>query len=464
MAFLGGMALMMAAGAAVIPAASAEGGVAWPEGVVYTTDLMAGRHTDVGDVSVKYTGSTISVRVAVNKGEWCMTALKVAAGPIDTYTNNGGNPVPGKFPSKHSYQPCVTDSGWLALTMPSGWDHTVAVHATVTDLASGVTHTIASAAGDTIFGPAATRAELPVVPTVAVVVPANPAWADVPGGSWISSEPPENIPVTPAGFVPNSYRKVVESAEINGGYLYAVSPLTANSDNAEEVLVNDVSVGSEGQLAEGAVTDDQKYKTLVDYPLPLVAGLNTIEIVFRNYGVPDLSPAYTPAQNPTALAYHASYKVAPTETAWADGTAWGGANWATFIELPEGASVTVGSTVADGVDVSPDAGAGTYLVIASGIWQNRNGADRVDASCTSESGAAWATSAAGYPDGLLELQIDSTDVDWGPCDNSHIYTTTTAAGGGGLNLRIYDGQANVQDPAWIADNSGQLVVTLYKIA
>ena len=461
MAFLGGMALMMAAGAAVIPAASAADDVPWPEGAVYTTDLMAGQHTDVGDVSVKYVGPTISVRV-VNEGDWCMTGLKVAAGPIDTYSNNGGNPVPGKFPLKHTYQPCATNSGWLDLTMPVNWDYTVAVHATVTDLASGVTHTIASAAGDTIFGPASTRAELPVVPKAAVVVPANPAWADVPGGSWISSEPPGNIPVTPEGFVPNSYRKVVETAQVDGGYLYAVTPLTANSDNAEEVFVNDVSVGSEGQLVEGPVTDDQKYKTLVDYPLPLVAGLNTIEIVFRNYGVPDLSPDYTPAQNPTALAYHASYKVAPTETAWADGTAWGGANWATFIELPKGTSVTVSSTDVDGTDVS--LGAGTYLFLASGTWLNRNGADQVDASCTSESEGAWATSAAGYPDGLLELQIDSTDVAWGPCDSSHVYTATTAVGGGMLNLRIYDGQANVQDPAWIADNSGDLVVILYKIA
>jgi len=458
---LGGLVLVGGGAAAVMPVASAVDPVPWPAGVVYTTDLIAGQHTDVGSVSIKYDATSVSVKTVVDTGQWCMTEVKAAAGPMSAFTNKPGNPVPGKFPLKQAYQPCVTDSGWLSMPKPAGWDYTVAVHATVTDLASAVTTTISSEAGDRMYGPAATPGALPG-PVSAVQFPGNPAWADVPGAKWISTELPADIPVDPStGYVPDSYRKVVETFTVSG-YLFGVTPLKANSDNAEEVFLNATSIGSDGQMAPGPVTDDQKYKTVVDYPMALKQGTNTLEIVFRNYGVPNLDPPYTAAQNPTGLAYHASYKVSQTETAWAAGAPWGGANWAMFVKLPSGTSVTVDSTVPEGVSMTLPGG--TYFVVASGTWTNRinQGGEPVDASCTKESGGPWATQAVGFPDDLLELQINQTDIDWGACAvPSHVYTTTWV--GGITNLRIYDGENNQQIPGWFSDNEGDLTVVLYKI-
>ena len=115
---LGGLVLVGGGAAAVMPVASADDPVPWPEGVVYTTDLIAGQHTDVGSVCIKYDATSVSVKTVVDIGQWCMTEVKAAAGPVAAYTNKPGNPVPGKFPLKQAYQPCVTDSGWLSMSKP----------------------------------------------------------------------------------------------------------------------------------------------------------------------------------------------------------------------------------------------------------------------------------------------------------------------------------------------------------
>jgi hypothetical protein len=113
-----------------------------------------------------------------------------------------------------------------------------------------------------------------------------------------------------------------------------------------------------------------------------------------------------------------------------------------------------------------------FKVTGTVTWTNRNGADLVDAECTSESGGAWAAAAVGYPDDLLELQVNTTDVNWAPvgaangagCADAHEYTLPFTGAGAAVNFRIYDGTGNVQDPAWFGDNAGSLTVQIWQTA
>ena len=119
-----------------------------------------------------------------------------------------------------------------------------------------------------------------------------------------------------------------------------------------------------------------------------------------------------------------------------------------------------------GTDVSLASAAPTSSLPAA-LWTNRDNGENVDASCSNYDRMGWVPSPyGGYPNDLLELQINETDVDWGPCATSHVYTTTTTLSGGttNLNLRIYDGQNNVQDPSWFGDNSGSLTVVFYQVS
>ena len=47
------------------------------------------------------------------------------------------------------------------------------------------------------------------------------------------------------------------------------------------------------------------------------------------------------------------------------------------------------------------------------------------------------------------------------CADGHEYTLNSPGAGSTVNFRIYDGENNDQNPAWIGDNSGSLTVQIW---
>jgi hypothetical protein len=191
---------------------------------------------------------------------------------------------------------------------------------------------------------------------------------------------------------------------------------------------------------------------------------------------------YSPAQNPTGLIYKASVSYyTHSESAWA-GTAVGvmpfpGANWATYFEYGFQPvllqTVSVPATNLDGVTtvVLPNGKSLEFKVTGTTTWLNRSGYDVVDAECVNTNIGGWQQGVTGYPDDLLNLQLNTNSIDWVPvgpatngCATGHEYTYGLTGTGATANLRIYDGSGNIQNAGWFTDNSGSLTVKIYQTA
>ena len=80
-----------------------------------TVNLIAGKHTDAGDITVWNDADNLYVRYQTDK-PFCLleTHLQVATS-LDGIPQANGNPVPGKFEYKKSYN-CAKDLGAFHLS------------------------------------------------------------------------------------------------------------------------------------------------------------------------------------------------------------------------------------------------------------------------------------------------------------------------------------------------------------
>lgn len=141
--------------------------------------------------------------------------------------------------------------------------------------------------------------------------------------------------------------------------------------------------------------------------------------------------------------------------------------WNVFLKGPKLETVDVDSDEVAGSTTSNVLTNGQqYVVDIEGEWTNRPG-ETVDASYSTMNN--WTTPLAGpdggYPDDLLETQINNAFVNWGPYSNTHAYSTVITGAGATANFRVFDGDANTntQIPSWFADNVGHLTVKIYPI-
>ena len=111
----------------------------------------------------------------------------------------------------------------------------------------------------------------------------------------------------------------------------------------------------------------------------------------------------------------------------------------------------------------------TYLLVASGTWQNGS-RDAADASYVSADN--WMTYLMGddvppymLGDGSLSLQVDGSFVNWGAYQPTHEYAYLYAGTGSPVNFMVFDGDATVASPtanaSWYGDNSGNLDINVY---
>lgn len=145
------------------------------------------------------------------------------------------------------------------------------------------------------------------------------------------------------------------------------------------------------------------------------------------------------------------------------------AGWNVYLKGPKlGKTLYLDSADVAGVSSSLALESGMdYEVEISGEWQNR-GFETVDASFTTPDG--WDTVLAGpqggYPDDLLETQINNAFVNWGPYSEDHSYSLTMSGTGSVANFRVYDmasGNPTDMDPSWYGDNDGDLTIKIYPI-
>lgn len=142
-------------------------------------------------------------------------------------------------------------------------------------------------------------------------------------------------------------------------------------------------------------------------------------------------------------------------------------NWQVMLKGPKLETVSVNSNSSTGFNSTNTLSSGqNYLIVASGTWQNR-GFETVDPRFTTPDG--WTTvldgPQGGYPNGLLEMQVDGQFVSWGPYATSHAYSLVTSGTGSTVNFRVFDGDTltNTQYPDWFGDNNGTMTVDIYPV-
>lgn len=106
-----------------------------------------------------------------------------------------------------------------------------------------------------------------------------------------------------------------------------------------------------------------------------------------------------------------------------------------------------------------------YLVETSGVWDNANGRDDVDAEYWSRDG--WSTigdfeNNPSYDPREIDLVINNQNIFWGAYNSDHLYKTVLMGEGGSVNFRIYDYNLD-ESIAWYGDNVGSLTVKIYDV-
>jgi uncharacterized repeat protein (TIGR01451 family) len=118
-----------------------------------------------------------------------------------------------------------------------------------------------------------------------------------------------------------------------------------------------------------------------------------------------------------------------------------------------------------GVNSSVLANDRVYLIEASGVWDNANGRDDVDAEYWSRDG--WSTigdfeNDPSYDPREIDLVIDNQNINWGAYNAQHLYKTVLTGEGESINFRIYDYNLD-ESVAWYNDNIGSLTVRIYDV-
>ncbi len=302
----------------------------------FSTDLIAGQRTDVGDVNVWNDGDYLYVQFV---SEVCMveTHLHVAT-LLEDIPQKNGNPPPGKF-DYSAYHGCSRD---YTYTIPLGeWGYGtplyIAAHAA---LGEEQTMTIHS---DGLFNTQVTGGNVPGASYPYPAVDTWEAFNDPPdttasfwdqrltyGGSAFS--------FSMGDWVWESYRVVDWTTTQNvtfehpftvpgyptGGMLYIAT------DNTYSVSLDGVFVGEH--------TDWRNWQIVGGYDIYPVEGANVLEIIGSNYG----DSSYTQYNNPAGLIYEAEITyLTPSETAWGAGFDFPGKNWSTYFTYTVQESVKI---------------------------------------------------------------------------------------------------------------------------
>lgn len=283
-------------------------------------DLIAGGGGGGGDVAgeVCVASDDSNLTVTFETFGWCMTEthLDVVSHPDDFPTTRNGNPIPGQFEYKETYESCVESASY---TVPYDADYPVfiAAHAVLWDEASGETLEVVSSDSTPIT---AVNGDLVVAPQNAVLAnepfnypdcskytpvntfksvwdngigTANFTFFNAAGADWIWDAA---HPLNPRG---GDYVTFQPTFDVPG--LVTNSSLRIAADNAFTVDLNGAFVGKSVTLGpdfpltlretpQGTLTPQQRpwgvasqgWNKVETFVLPVVSGSNTLEITAAN--------------------------------------------------------------------------------------------------------------------------------------------------------------------------------------
>jgi len=327
-----------------------------------TVNLLAGQHTDVGDVIVQRVGDLLYVTYRTVDG-WAMTEthLAVASSSKGIPQTKKGNPIPGQFPNKAYHNPPVTEYTYMISSVDWTKPVVIAAHAAVVHITEGC---IDLASDESTMVTAGNEGVGVPYPKPAVEV--SGPWTGLThtfssSTGWIWEAYPVIDPVN------GNIVEFKKSFTIPGMYFLEKSgELYITCDNGYEIKVNDASLGK-AQLADNFRSAPRTneivwwydtlslpptcgggpygWQTVEQYDIgnALAIGSNSLSITGVNEAdTADECPdgEGTSTSNPAGLIYEGEvcYKVVDQEeTAWAAGTRFpGAANWATYFSYTAG--------------------------------------------------------------------------------------------------------------------------------
>jgi len=435
--------------------------------------LYAGQSIDIGTVSVWNDEENLYVTYSTTGG-WEMTETHLAvATSLTDIPQAKGNPIPGKFPYSTIHDPAVTE---FTYTIPlEDWDSDtslfIAAHAKVQlpQLSDPITASVASGDSlDTVLHIAEDSGNpgYPIgypgpyagTPTPAVLTWVHPSWPAITGAQWISSA---NLTEDPDV---NSWRLFTRNIVIPSNAVNITGTITMmTADNAEEVYLNSIFIGSDGEVY-GPFHDDQEWNTIETFSgLNLLPDTNTLEVMVRNFAWP--GGVYA---NPTGLIYKMDYEYQLltylTETAWAAGEDFTGKNWATYFEYD-----VQGWELLEQIDVPA---IGTKMTSTNSLVGNHLYKFEASGTCnwrTPPSSSGYLGDAEywfrhdGYGEGWTHMGIWSlamwngapVEVEWGTYNDAHEYTFEYIPSADGMVMFFFNDDG-------YSDNSGFLTVKIYE--
>ncbi len=302
--------------------------------------LYAGQDIDVGTVYVWNDADYLHIKYKTEDG-WLLkeTHLQVAVAPGGIPQTKKGNPIPGKF-DQGNYFDIPQDWDFFSYPIDSEVEFSIAAHAAVIKLGPLTTETITSGAEtDSVL--VISESSTPDLPegypgsysgttTTSVSIEGTDnrysGWPSITGAEWIaeSTAEPNNA---------DEWRLFTRTFSLPSNATNFAGTLEIGKDNAFEVKLNNVTVGSDGEMYEPQA-DNGEWNYTLSYS---AAGgnfhpeTNTLEIMVRNYYWDDMPEGL---RNYTGLIYKFDYEyqLLYEESAWAAGADFPGANWATYFE------------------------------------------------------------------------------------------------------------------------------------
>jgi hypothetical protein len=348
--------------AAMIPILTSMSVTAYTEQDPFVTDLIAGQHTDVGDVIVWEDGDDLYVKYQTDAG-WSMseTHLHIAL-TLEGIPQNNGNPPPGQFDYKTDHNPSVDTYTYQIPILPAwkGQNIFIAAHAVVNG-------------GTAASGLAGLESSLPTMVTLQVSdgSPISYIQAQISGGTILDGTHPgwcidTDKPIYPGetytAYVYSSYKP------IPAGLIKYPENLDLVNWIINQDYVGQPSPGCGGTYTYGDV--QQAIWQLLDPPSSQQIGdpCRTAEIVaaaFANgegyvpgcgeYLAVILVPYIDDTMRQPLLIPVPIPCEEGEETAWADGLDFPGKNWAMYFTFPvEGEPEQTGL----GIQETPEPGPG----------------------------------------------------------------------------------------------------------
>jgi len=415
----------------------------------FVTDLMAGQHIDVGDVSVWNDGVNLYVKYVINAEGWCLTKTHLhVAESLEEIPQKNGNPPPGKFDYQMEHD-CVTE---YMYTIPLTWhcydEPFIVAHAVVMKVIEEAPY-YASAVIDYYQGLRKDGTSVRLQRSTPEQGLAFEAGQDESNffslgfGGWIIVEfdcPIRNGDGNDVKVIEDTWGSYpLETADVYASQDGTTWTYLGEADNTNQAGIHTISEFDLGDL------EWAKYIKIVDITDPALHGSD--------------------ADGYDLNAVESLQDCVQEETAWGDGEDFPGKNWATYF------TYEIQPFLVDTVEVYAVNENPTYsnISLESEVQYELEAMGTAHAGDTIDfdakysitnriTGDTWTDTVTGYSSHgptLLDLFVNGGSVDWGVYNTEHIYYWTLAGTGVPVELWIYD--------IYYPNNTGFITVNIYRL-